>query len=141
MIYLKGWLKLAMYDNHLSLININYKEYLTILLVPIIFILLLVLSLTLESSDKLKVRYVYSNNLFTITVPIENSDNIIAADYLLLDNKKYKFNINNIENDLINNYQIIDVEIQTTKIDNQVGTIIFSFNKEKIIKKVIKLLF
>ncbi len=130
-----------MYDNHLSLININYKEYLTILLVPIIFILLLVLSLTLESSDKLKVKYVYSNNLFTITVPIENSDNIIAADYLLLDNKKYKFNINNIENDLINNYQIIDVEIQTTKIDNQVGTIIFSFNKEKIIKKVIKLLF
>ncbi len=130
-----------MYDNHLSLININYKEYLTILLVPIIFILLLVLSLTLESSDKLKVKYVYSNNLFTITVPIENSDNIIAADYLLLDNKKYKFNINNIENDLINNYQIIDVEIQTTKIDNQVGTIIFSFNKEKILKKVIKLLF
>ncbi len=130
-----------MYDNHLSLININYKEYLTILLVPIIFILLLVLSLTLERSDKLKVKYVYSNNLFTITVPIENSDNIIAADYLLLDNKKYKFNINNIENDLINNYQIIDVEIQTTKIDNQVGTIIFSFNKEKILKKVIKLLF
>ena len=130
-----------MYDNHLSLINIKYKEYLTTILLPIIFILLLVLSLILESSDKLKVKYVYNNNLFTITVPIENSDNIIAADYLLLDNKKYKFNINNIENDLINNYQIIDVEIQTTKIDNQVGTIIFSFNKEKIIKKVIKLLF
>ena len=130
-----------MYDNHLSLINIKYKEYLTTILLPIIFILLLVLSLILESSDKLKVKYVYNNNLFTITVPIENSDNIIAADYLLLDNRQYKFKINNIENNLINNYQIIDIEIETTKIDNQVGTIIFSFNKEKIIKKVIKLLF
>jgi len=130
-----------MYDNHLSLINIKYKEYLTTILLPIVFILLLVLSLILESSDKLKVRYIYNNNLFTITVPIENSDNIIAADYLLLDNRQYKFKINNIENDLINNYQIIDIEIETTKIDNQVGTIIFSFNKEKIIKKVIKLLF
>lgn len=130
-----------MYDNHLSLLNIKYKQYITVLLLPIIFIILLVLSLTITSSDKIKVNYIYNNNLYTITVPIENSDNVINADYLLLNNTKYSFNVHSIENDIVNNIQIMEIEVNSKKIDNQVGTIIFSFNQEKIIKKIIKLFF
>ena len=128
-------------DNYLSLINIKYKEHISLFVLPIIFIILVILSLVIETSDKLKVYYYFNNNVISVTVPIENSDKIINADYLLLDNKKYTFKVISIDYDMGNEYQTINIEANVTKMNNQIGNIVFSFNKEKIIKKIIKLFF
>ena len=128
-------------DNYLSLINIKYKEHISLFVLPIIFIILVILSLIIETSEKYKVYYYFNNNVISVTVPIENSDKIINADYLLLDNKKYTFKVISIDYDMGNEYQTINIEANVTKIDNQIGNIVFSFNKEKIIKKIIKLFF
>ncbi len=128
-------------DNYLSLINIKYKEHISLFFLPIIFIILVILSLIIETSEKYKVYYYFNNNVISVTVPIENSDKIINADYLLLDNKKYTFKVISIDYDMGNEYQTINIEANVTKIDNQIGNIVFSFNKEKIIKKIIKLFF
>ena len=130
-----------MVDNHISLINIKYKDFISFLIIPIILIIIIALASLIDMYDTVKTSYLYINNQFVITIPIDYSDKVIHSDYVLLGNKKYNYKIVNIDYQYGAEYQTLFVEIDIQLLENQIGTIVFNYNKEKIIKKIIRLFF
>lgn len=130
-------------DNYISLLNLYYKNHLSIFILPIILLILLFLTYNIEIYDTKSMNYIYNDGYYSITIPIQDSDNVINSNYVVIDNKKYDFVIDSILYDYQNAYQTILIKVlnKEGRINNQVGTIIFNFNKEKIIKKIINLLF
>jgi len=132
-----------MHDEYIGLINMKYKENISILLLPLILLIAIILSCVIDSYDRYSTDYIYYENQYLVTVPLEYSDKVIIADYVQIKDKTFNFNITKIDYEKNNNYQIWYLTVFNSQgaIDNQVGTIIFKFNKEKIIKKIIELFF
>ncbi len=130
-------------DNYISLLNLYYKNHLSIFILPIILLILLFLTYNIEIYDTKSMNYIYNDGYYSITIPIQDSDNVINSNYVVIDNKKYDFVIDSILYDYQDAYQTLLIKVlnKEGQINNQVGTIIFNFNKEKIIKKIIHLLF
>ena len=137
---------MEIFDNYASLLRLNYLKYYLIWFVPLIMMVVIILSFVIDSYDNLSFYYIFSNDYYNVTVPIENSDDVIGADYIMIRHKKYYFTINQIstvfdENGrLVQNIQLSIKGLEKRQ-DNQTGTMVFCYNKEKIIKKVIKTLF
>ena len=66
--------------------------------------------------------------------------------YVVIGSKKYKTTLDkvgtfSVDKDTLTNYQEISLKLNSTLRENQVFKIIILYNKEKVIKKVKKLLF
>lgn len=137
---------MEIFDNYASLLRLNYLKYYLIWFVPLIMIVVIILSFVIDSYDNLSFYYIFSNDYYNVTVPIENSDDVIGADYIMIRHKKYYFTINQISTVFDENGRIVqNIQLSIKGLeqrqDNQTGTMVFCYNKEKIIKKVIKILF
>ena len=130
-------------DNCISLLNLHYKNHLSVFILPIILIILLFLAYNIETYDSISLNYIYNEGYYSVTIPIQDSDNVINSNYIVINNKKYTFIVDSILYDYKESYQTILIKVlnKDNQINNQVGTIVFNYNKEKIIKKIIHLLF
>ncbi len=133
------------HDSYNSLLNISHKERLSLFILPVMIIITIVLMCFIQSYDVSSFLYVYEKR-FIVTVPVEDSDYVINGDFVTVENHKYEYEISNISsvmNDGMTNYQNITININGIKepINNQVGTISFYYNKEPIIKKILKVFF
>ena len=66
--------------------------------------------------------------------------------YVVIGSKKYKTTLDkvgtlSVDKDTLTNYQEISLKLNSTLRENQVFKIVILYNKEKVIKKVKKLLF
>ena len=126
------------------LLNIKYRQFILISIVVILLVICFILGFSLESYDKYMTYAVYNENNLQISVPINKTNNVINSDYILIDKQKYSFSINyisNIEVENMVNYQNIYLNNGEKYLDNQVLKITFYYNKQRIIKKIINVIF
>lgn len=133
-----------MKSSYYFLQNIKYKNNLFLIIFLGIFIILINLSLFLETYSYFNTYGIYENGFIKVNILLENSDNITLSDKMKIKNEEYSFKINSISNLLSENYQNYQIYTLKTNInlkENEVVKITFYYNKEKIIKKIFKIIF
>ena len=122
----------------------NIGLYIIFIIVAIISTVIYVLNLELYDT---KETYGYIENGLLITrLDVNTPDTINTMKYVVIGSKKYKTTLDkvgtlSVDKDTLTNYQEISLKINSTLRENQVFKIIILYNKEKVIKKVKKLLF
>lgn len=133
-----------MKSSYYFLQNIKYKNNLFLIIFLGIFIILINLSFFLETYSYFNTYGIYENGFIKVNILLENSDNITLSDKMKIKNEEYSFKINSISNLLNENYQNYQIYTLKTNInlkENEVVKITFYYNKEKIIKKIFKIIF
>ena len=126
------------------LLNIKYKNFMLIIIVLAISITIFILSCLLFTYDRYTIYGIWNDNSIIIDVPINNSDAVVKGMFIKIDDKDYSYNIKSISklqeyNNL--NYQTYQINIPKSFKDNQVLNITFYYNRQRIIKKIIKNIF
>lgn len=117
----------------------------------LIFIIVSIIStviyvLNLELYDTKETYGYIENGLLITRLDVNTPDTINTMKYVVIGSKKYKTTLDkvgtlSVDKDTLTNYQEISLKINSTLRENQVFKIIILYNKEKVIKKVKKLLF
>ena len=128
-------------DEYIILSKKNYKKInsFTKILFIITFLILL-LSNTIEYESFYDISEIYNNSKVTLIVALKDIDNILNNNYLVLENKKYNYYIESIDEDLLIdnnlNYKKINIDIDLPK-KYQINNLIINFRKRREKKKII----
>ena len=129
--------------NYYKLKNIKYKNNTLIIIFFGIVGILLFLLIFLQSYDNFVTYASFNGKNFIIPVKLENSDIISKAKILKIDDKTYNFSISSISeifNENYINYQNYEITIPAKFKNNEVKKITFYYKKERMIKKILKLI-
>ena len=126
-------------DEYIILNKMNKMKSSTIILFVIILLFLL-LSNILEYESFYDISAINNNSKVTLFVNLKDLDNILINDYLIIDNKKYKYYIKSIDEGLLIdnnlNYKKITININLPK-KYQINNLIINFRKRREKKKII----
>lgn len=129
--------------NYYKLRNIKYQNNVIIIIFTGIICILLFLLMLLKCYDSF-VTYASFNGInFIVPIKLENSDIISDANILKIDDKTYNFSISNISeifNENYINYQNYEITVPVKFKNNEVKKITFYYKKERMIKKILKLI-
>lgn len=129
--------------NYYKLKNIKYKNNILIIIFFGIVVILLFLLIFLQSYDNFVTYASFNGKNFIIPVKLENSDIISKANILKIDDKTYNFSISSISeifNENYINYQNYEITVPVKFRNNEVKKITFYYKKERMIKKILKLI-
>lgn len=129
--------------NYCSLLKIKYQTFFLCVVVAGLFVITFILSFILKTYDTYHTLGIYQDEL-VVSIPLENSDAVNNGYYLTINNQDYKYQINKVsEMQAINynNYQDYYLNINKTFQQNEVVEITFYYNKEKLIEKIMKIIF
>lgn len=129
--------------NYYKLKNIKYKNNTLIIIFLGIVGILLLLLIFLQSYDNFVTYASFNGKNFIIPVKLENSDIISKAKILKIDDKTYNFSISSISeifNENYINYQNYEITVPVKFKNNEVKKITFYYKKERMIKKILKLI-
>lgn len=129
--------------NYYKLKNIKYKNNTLIIIFIGIVGILLFLLIFLQSYDNFVTYASFNGKNFIIPVKLENSDIISKAKILKIDDKTYNFSISSISeifNENYINYQNYEITVPVKFKNNEVKKITFYYKKERMIKKILKLI-
>lgn len=129
--------------NYYKLKNIKYKNNALIIIFFGIVGILLFLLIFLQSYDNFVTYASFNGKNFIIPVKLENSDIISKAKILKIDDKTYNFSISSISkifNENYINYQNYEITVPVKFKNNEVKKITFYYKKERMIKKILKLI-
>lgn len=129
--------------NYYKLKNIKYKNNTLIIIFFGIVGILLFLLIFLQSYDNFVTYASFNGKNFIIPVKLENSDIIGKAKILKIDDKTYNFSISSISeifNENYINYQNYEITVPVKFKNNEVKKITFYYKKERMIKKILKLI-
>ena len=129
--------------NDYKLKNIKYKNNTLIIIFFGIVGILLFLLIFLQSYDNFVTYASFNGKNFIIPVKLENSDIISKANILKIDDKTYNFSISSISeifNENYINYQNYEITVPVKFRNNEVKKITFYYKKERMIKKILKLI-
>lgn len=121
-----------------------YKKYYIVLVLFIILTLLSIYICHESLYDRLDLTAISDGENLIVAVPVAYSDTLKTGDTVVISNQNYHYtitSISDIEANLMQqiNYQNFTIKINNQYPQNQILKITFYYNKEKIIKKVIKL--
>ena len=129
--------------NYYKLKNIKYKNNILIIIFFGIVGILLFFLIFLQSYDNFVTYASFNGKNFIIPVKLENSDIISKANILKIDDKTYNFSISSISeifNENYINYQNYEITVPVKFRNNEVKKITFYYKKERMIKKILKLI-
>ena len=126
--------------NYYKLKNIKYKNNTLIVIFFGIVGILLFLLIFLQSYDNFVTYASFNGENFIIPVKLENSDIISKANILKIDDKTYNFSISSISEIFNENYINYQITVPVKFKNNEVKKITFYYKKERMIKKILKLI-
>ena len=127
-----------------SLYQIPYHKHFVLAFIIIIILISLVISCQIKAYSSFKTYGIYIDNHLYIDIPINNSDAVQKGEYLKIDDEKYAIEIEEISDLQVEgsiNYQTYSLKSFKEFKNNEVVEITFYYNKQRIIKKIIKLIF
>lgn len=132
--------------SYLDLLNIKYKVKLILIFIIVSIISTVIYVLNLELYDTKETYGYIENGLLITRLDVNTPNTINTMKYVVIGSKKYKTTLDkvgtlSVDKDTLTNYQEISLKINSALRENQVFKIIILYNKEKVIKKVKKLLF
>ena len=126
-------------DEYIILNKMNKIHSSTIILFVIIISILL-LSNTIEYESFYDITAIYNNSKVSLLVNLNDLDNVLDNNYLILNNKKYNYYIESIDEDLLIdnnlNYKKVNINIKLPK-KYQINNLIINFRKRREKKKII----
>ena len=132
--------------SYLDLLNIKYKVKLGLIFIIVVIVSTIIYVLNLELYDTKETYGYIENGLLITRLDVNFPDTINTIKYVVIGSKKYKTTLDkvgtfSVDKDTLTNYQEISLKLNSTLRENQVFKIVILYNKEKVIKKVKKLLF
>ena len=130
--------------SYASLNYLTYKKHVLLIFLFIIIITSFVISFNTKAYSSYKTYGIYLDNHLYVDIPIDNSDAVKKGIYLKIDDEKYDIEIEEISDLQVEgniNYQTYSLKSFTEYKNNQVVEITFYYNKQRIIKKIINLIF
>ena len=132
--------------NYLDLINIKYSCKKGLFVLTMVFIIVLVCVLNLNMYESINTYGYVQDELLNIKISIQTPDMLTNLKYIKIGSNKYKVEIKEISDMLLDeenfiNYQIVKMKINERLNNNQVFEIGIFYNEEKVYKKILKLLF
>lgn len=127
-----------------ELLNIKYKLHSAFFIMILLGIILTVYLFNCEIYEVYNIYGYIKNHNLVLNIPIEYSDTITNGEYLIINEKKYNYNVSDISEILLNNninYQEITLKLDNNFLENQVLKINIYYAKEKVLKKVKKTVF
>ena len=131
------------YNSNLKFIYEKPKKYNFIIIIYLILIFyFLIYCLVMKTYSKLEVKATWNNKNIIIPMILDNVNKIEKSDFLKIDGKKYNFKIEEY-GEIYNNGEINlqDLKISSKinkKLENQVIEITFYYDKELLLKKIVK---
>ena len=125
------------------LLRIKYKKPINIVIVVIVIFIIVTLLLNKKIYDVYNTYGVISNNNLIVNIPINYSDTIVNGTKIKIENDYYDLNIISISNLLVGegiNYQEVRLKIEDEYQENMILKITIYYNKEKVLKKLMKLI-
>ena len=132
--------------SYLDLLNIKYKVKWGLIFIIIVIVSTIIYVLNLELYDTKETYGYIENGLLITRLDVNFPDTINTIKYVVIGSKRYKTTLDkvgtfSVDKDTLTNYQEISLKLNSILRENQVFKIIILYNKEKVIKKVKKLLF
>lgn len=132
-----------MKNNYNYLIKIRFHKFYLIM----ILLILLVLGIYFYNKDTYDIYntyFIFENNSMIINVDMNNSDVVEKGHFVKIDKKYYDYQIINksslLENNNINYYEY-EISINKLKYKyDEVKEITFYYNKERVLKKILKII-
>lgn len=129
--------------NYDELLNIKYKVYNGFLVLIILGIILTVYLFNNEVYDVYNTFGYINNDNLILNIPIEYSDTVVNGEYLMINDKKYNYEILNISEILQSNninYQEVTLKFENQFLENMVLNTNIYHTKEKVFTKIKKLI-
>ena len=129
--------------NYDELLNIKYKVYNGFLVLIILGIILTVYLFNNEVYDVYNTFGYINNNNLILNIPIEYSDTVVNGEYLMINDKKYNYEILNISEILQSNninYQEVTLKFENQFLENMVLNTNIYHTKEKVFTKIKKII-
>lgn len=126
--------------NYLSLLHFKPKKG-NFLILLFTFFIVIVYFANIKIIDSITIKGIANKNIITINTTIDNVNLIINGKYLVIEKNKYNYKINQIyppvidERSLIS-YQVVELQISKQFMDNQVVTMAFHYQEEKLKEKI-----
>lgn len=133
-----------MQHSYASLYYLNYKKHILLIILFIIIITSFVISFNTKAYSSYKTYGIYLDNHLYVDIPIDNSDAVKKGSYLKIDDEKYDIQIEEISDLQVEgniNYQTYSLKSFREYKNNQIVEMTFYYNKQRIIKKIINLIF
>ena len=129
--------------NYDELLNIKYKVYNGFLVLIILGIILTVYLFNNEVYDVYNTFGYINNENLILNIPIEYSDTVVNGEYLMINDKKYNYEILNISEILQSNninYQEVTLKFENQFLENMVLNTNIYHTKEKVFTKIKKII-
>ena len=129
--------------NYDELLNIKYKVYNGFLVLIILGIILTVYLFNNEVYDVYNTFGYINNDNLILNIPIEYSDTVVNGEYLMINDKKYNYEILNISEILQSNninYQEVTLKFENQFLENMVLNTNIYHTKEKVFNKIKKII-
>lgn len=130
---------------YLDLINIKYNKNILLITISFIILSLIIYTLNLSMFDTYETFAYYSKNSLVLKINIENPDTINYLEFIKIGKNLHKATLmdaSDVEFDKENlvSYQTLYFKIDGIYEENQVFKIKILYNKEKVYKKIKKLI-
>ncbi len=133
-----------MQHSYASLYYLTYKKHVLLIILFIIIITSFVISFNTKAYSSYKTYGIYLDNHLYVDIPTDNSDVVKKGSYLKIDDEKYDIQIEEISDLQVEgniNYQTYSLKSFREYKNNQIVEMTFYYNKQRIIKKIINLIF
>lgn len=130
--------------SYYSLINMPYKKHYIIIAIFVLLLSLIIVSCCINGYSVYNCYAISDGNHIFIDIPIDNSDAVKKGKYIKINKQKYNYktiNISELKNNGIVNYQTYELEINQSFIKNEMLRTTFYYHSQKIIKKIVKIIF
>ena len=118
------------------------KYYKFILLLIGIFVIIFFITLKIEIFKKFQCYGIFYDNILTLNINSELSDNLNISEYIVFKNNKLNFEISEYGSyEIINNmiYQEVKLIVDENFYDNEVGIVEFYYDKKSVFKYILDL--
>lgn len=133
-----------MKSNYNYLQKMPFKKNIFILLVLIITLFMLIIAFKKEAYDTFHTYAIFNDNTLEVNIPIENSD-AVEESFFKISNQEFSTKVLEIGDfNEVNkiNYQTYFLEFINDKYQNKkILEMTFYYNKQRIIKKIMKIIF
>lgn len=132
--------------SYLDILNMKYKYSFKIIILSTLFILFIIYLLNLDIYNTYQIKGYVIDNLVYFKLPIEYPDVINNLEYIKINEEKGNYEIKNIsavmfDEDNLVNYQLISIDTKKEEKEENIVNICIYYNKEKVYKKLQRLLF
>lgn len=130
--------------NYEDLLQIDYKKNIVMIVFSLTIVILLIVSFNINAYFSKECEGIYDGKYVSVTLLYDNISLFETGDYLLIEKEKYDYEIISYDNVYSLGeyyYQTVYLKIEKDFLENEVVEFTVFYEEEKMIEKIIDLIF